>query len=106
MHNATPEQLKQRLEQLTEQLQQALKSHDWDAVAAIDLGVRACLQAMPDLASAELLAAKQQLHALYGRVLPAYAEACNKLRELLLTHIDYAEGRSAYMRTDLLQGEK
>jgi hypothetical protein len=39
-------------------------------------------------------------------VIPAYGEACEKLRLLLLNHVDHAEGRSAYLRTDLLQGEK
>lgn len=105
MQNVAPEQLTQHLLQLHDQLQQALKLHDWDAVAGIDLNVRACLQVMPEQPGAEMQRAKQQLQQLYGRAIPAYGEACEKLRQLLLAHLEHAEGRTAYMRTDLLQGE-
>lgn len=106
MQHVTPESLLERMLELGEQLQSALKQHQWEAVAGIDLQVRDCLLAMPTAPSAELQLAKQQLHQLYGRVIPAYSEACEKLRVILLAHLEHAEGRTAYLRTDLMQGER
>jgi len=99
--------LQLKLITLREQLAAALKARDWDSVEGIDLRIRECLQELAAVASLspELEQAKQQLQQLYGQVIPAYAEACGKLRQLLLAHVDYSEARSAYMRTDLLQGE-
>lgn len=98
---------------LGEQLAAAIKAQDWDSVGGIDQRIRECLQELADVESLnpkslspELQQAKNRLQELYARVIPAYAEACEKLRLLLLNHIDHAEGRSAYLRTDLLQGEK
>ncbi|WP_323815638.1 hypothetical protein [Cellvibrio sp. NN19] len=92
---------------LGQQLAAALKAQDWDAVGGIDLSIRGCLQTLAQMetVSPELQEVKNQLQQLYQRVIPAYSEACEKLRVLLLNHIDHAEGRSAYMRTELLQGE-
>ncbi len=93
---------------LSEQLAAAIKAQDWDSVGGIDQRIRGCLQelAAAESLSPELQQAKNRLQELYARVIPAYAEACEKLRLLLLNHIDHAEGRSAYLRTGLLQGEK
>lgn len=93
---------------LGEQLAAAIKAQDWDSVGGIDLRIRECLQELSaaESLSPELQQAKSRLQELYARVIPAYAEACEKLRLLLLNHIDHAEGRSAYLRTGLLQGEK
>ncbi len=109
MPNAPDRYQQLKLITLGEQMAAALKAHDWDSVGGIDLRIRECLQelaATEGILSPELEKAKQQLQQLYARVLPAYAEACEKLRQLLLDHIDYAEARSAYLRTGLLQGEK
>jgi hypothetical protein len=43
----------------------------------------------------------QQLH---GQARAACAEECERLRRVLLTHLEYAEGRSAYTRVDMFQG--
>jgi len=93
---------------LGEQMAAALKARDWDSVGGIDLRIRECLQELAgaETISPELQAAKQQLQQLYARVLPVYADACEKMRQLLLAHVDYAEARSAYLRTGLLQGDK
>lgn len=92
---------------LGEQLTEALRAKDWEAVGATDLHIRECLIGIAALESPspELLKVKAQLRGLYERILPAYGEACEQLRQLLLNHMDYAEGRSAYQRTDLLLGE-
>lgn len=108
MQNAPDRYLQLKLITLGEQMAAALKAQDWDSVGGIDQRIRECLQelAAMETLSPELEKIKQQLQQLYARVLPAYAEACEKLRQLLLAHIDYAEARSAYLRTGLLQGEK
>ncbi len=109
MPNASDRYQQLKLITLGEQMAAALKAQDWDSVGGIDLRIRECLQelsAAEETLSPELEKAKQQLHQLYARVLPAYADACEKLRQLLLAHIDYSEARSAYLRTGLMQGEK
>ncbi len=97
-----------KLVALGEQMAAALKARDWDSVGGIDQRIRECLQELASMESIspEVQAAKQQLQQLYARVLPAYADACEKMRQLLLAHVDYTEARSAYLRTDLLQGDK
>ncbi len=94
---------------LGEQMEAALRVQDWDSLGGIDQRIRECLLELAadgEPWTPELEKAKQQLQQLYARVLPAYAEACEKMRQLLLAHIDYAEARSAYLRTGLLQGDK
>jgi hypothetical protein len=108
MPHVVDRQLQRELGALGEQLAAALKAQEWDAVGGIDQRIRTCLDALTQLdnPSPELQAAKSQLQQLYGRVIPAYSEACEKLHQLLVNYKDFAEGRSAYMRTELLQGEK
>ena len=97
-----------KLKALGEQMSLALKARDWDSLSGIDTRIRECLEELNRMEplSAELQACKQSVQQLYGRAIPAYAEACEKIRQVLLTHVDYAEARSAYLRTDLLQGDK
>lgn len=108
MPNAADRYQQLKLITLGEQLTEALRAKDWERVGLVDKHIRNCLQEIAALESPspELQKVKTQLRDLYERVLPTYAEACEKLRQLLLSHVDYAEGRSAYMRTDLLQGER
>ena len=108
MPNAPDRYQQLKLITLGEQLAAAIKAQDWDSVGGIDLRIRECLQELSaaESLSPELQQAKSRLQELYARVIPAYAEACEKLRLLLLNHIDHAEVRSAYLRTGLLQGEK
>ncbi|HWV11505.1 hypothetical protein [Pseudomonas sp.] len=88
------------------QLRAAMEARDWERFAAIDQRVRECLDALSACAepSTEVLQAKQLLKELYGAALAGCAEACEKLRQVLLTHLEYVEGRSAYQRIDLYQG--
>ena len=108
MPSAPDRNLQLKLIALGEQLAAAFKAQDWDAIGGIDLRIRECLEEIAGLESPslELQACKKRVQELYARVIPAYTEACVKIRQLLLTHVDYAEARSAYMRTDLLQGDK
>jgi hypothetical protein len=108
MPNAADRYQQLQLITLGEQLTEALRAKDWERVGQVDLQVRRCLVelATVESPSPELQKLKTQLHELYARVLPAYANACEQLRQLLINHMDYAEGRSAYLRTDLLQGER
>ncbi len=88
------------------QLRAALEARDWERFAVIDQRVRECLDALSACAepSAEVLQAKQLLKDLYGAAMAGCAETCEKLRQVLLAHLQYVEGRSAYQRIDLLQG--
>jgi hypothetical protein len=93
------------LQHLHGQLAEALEQGDWTRIGEIDALIRACLQLLAGLPSLsdEVRAAKEQLRQLHGQARIACAEECEKVRRLLLTHLEYAEGRSAYMRVDLYQ---
>jgi len=107
MLSATAEQnLAREIAMLESQLTTSLKAQDWERVRELDLRVRESLQAIGILVKVgpELEQAKQRLRELYAQVIPAYTEAGDKLRQLLENHIEHADGRSAYLRTSLLQG--
>ncbi|NKQ09262.1 MULTISPECIES: hypothetical protein [unclassified Pseudomonas] len=98
-----------RLTALHEQLQQALQASDWNAVAKVDGDIRRCLEALPRQHELDesTLAAKQLLKQLHGEGVQACADECERLRLLLLHHLEYAEGRAAYQRIDMFQaGER
>lgn len=106
MHSAAKRQLLLRFVAAHQQLAEALLGKRWEHFAAIDLSVRECLHAlaaMPEPGE-ELLRVKQQLKPLHAQAIKAYADACEQVRQSLLTHLEYAEGRSAYLRVDLFQG--
>lgn len=94
------------LQQLHGQLAEALEQGDWTRIGEIDERIRACLQLLASLPSLsdEAGEVKRRLQRLHGQARIACAEECERLRRLLLTHLEYAEGRSAYMRVDLFQG--
>lgn len=94
------------LQQLHGQLAEALEQGDWARIGEIDSVIRSCLQLLAGLPrlSNEVREAKRRLQQLHGQARIACAEECERLRRLLLTHLEYAEGRSAYMRVDLYQG--
>jgi len=94
-----------RLLELHAQLQQALQADDWKAVAAVDVLVRDCLEALARQGELDepTLAAKQLLKRLHGQGLQACADECERLRLVLLNHLEYAEGRAAYQRIDMFQ---
>lgn len=108
MPSAPDRHLQHKLIALGEQLAAAFKAQDWDAIGGIDQRIRECLEEIAGLESPspELQISKKRVQELYARVIPVYSAACEKIRQLLLAHVDYAEARSAYMRTDLLQGDK
>ena len=94
------------LQQLHAQLAAVLEQGDWTRVGEVDALIRTCLQLLAGLPSLsdEVCEAKAQLQRLHGQARIACAEECERVRRLLLTHMEYAEGRSAYMRVDLYQG--
>lgn len=93
------------LQQLHGQLAEALEQGDWARIGEVDALIRTCLQLLAGLPSLgdETRAAKQRLQQLHGQARVACAEECERVRRLLLTHLEYAEGRSAYLRVDLYQ---
>jgi hypothetical protein len=94
------------LQQLHGQLAEALQQGDWTRLGEIDSLIRTCLKLLAGLPSVsdEVREAREQLRQLHGQARIACAEECERVRRLLLTHLEYAEGRSAYMRVDLYQG--
>jgi hypothetical protein len=90
------------LQALHQQLSEVLTAQAWDQLAAVDQRIRSALELLATRGqlSAEALAAKQQLKVLHGQARVALAEECERLRVLMLRHLQYAEGRSAYMRID------
>ena len=94
------------LQNLHGQLAEALEQGDWTRIGEIDAVIRTCLQLLAGLPSlsVEVREAKAKLQQLHGQARIACAEECERVRRLLLTHLEYAEGRSAYMRVDLYQG--
>ncbi|MBM7059140.1 hypothetical protein JQX08_00300 [Pseudomonas sp. UL073] len=82
-----------------------LTQRDWDRLADVDQAIRTQLQRLGGRElSAEELKAKRALQQLHEQARNAGADECARLRRLLLTHLEYAEGRSAYMQVDLMQG--
>ena len=94
------------LQHLHGQLAEALEQGDWARIGEIDALIRSCLQLLAGLPtlSDEVREAKRHLQQLHGQARIACAQECERVRWLLLTHLEYAEGRSAYMRVDLYQG--
>jgi hypothetical protein len=90
---------------LHDQLAEAFAKAQWARIGEIDARIRTCLELLAGLPqlSAEVLAAKQRLKQLHGEVRVAGAEECERLRLALLRHLEYAEGRSAYMHIDQFQ---
>ena len=103
-----PEADRRLLLDLYGQLAAALERQDWEGMAGIDLAIRDCLQALAGRppGSAEVRRARDQLQQLHGQARVACADECERLRRVLLTHLEYAEGRSAYTRVDMFQGGK
>lgn len=108
MKNAADSDLLARLIDAHKHLAAALEKRDWERLGVIDQRINACLQEMAgrDDLSDEILLVKQQLKQLHGQAIKACGEVCENFRQILLTHLDYAESRSAYLRVDLLQDEQ
>ncbi len=95
----------ERLMALHGELQAALQSNDWTAVATVDAAIRQCLETLAGQLELDepTHAAKSRLKQLHGEGLQACAEECERLRLLLLNHLEHAEGRAAYQRIDMFQ---
>lgn len=102
-----PSDDRRRLQLLHRQLALALQKDDWDAVIKTDQSIRELLQALatrPSL-SDEVLQAKAQLKKLHAQALMQCAQACERLWEQLLDHLQHAEARAAYQQVGLFGGE-
>ncbi|MGF6690053.1 hypothetical protein M2318_000097 [Metapseudomonas resinovorans] len=93
--------------ELCAQLESALRARDWPAVNRADLAIRQYLQAQAGRGglAPEIEEVQRSLKALHDCAMHACAEECERLRRLLLNHLEYAEGRSAYMQVDAYLGE-
>ena len=90
------------LQALRQQLDEALQGEAWEQLAGIDQRIRTCLELLASRTplSAEVEQAKQQLKALHDQARVALGEECERLRMLMLRHLQYSEGRNAYGRID------
>jgi len=94
----------QRLLALRQRLDRALGEQDWHAVAVIDADIRQALQQLADQPSCEALRqARQALKKLHVQALEACIEECERLRQMLLAHLQYAEGSAAYQQINSWQ---
>jgi len=100
----TEQDLRAQLAATYLKLAQALAALDWNEINNVNAQVNDCLVklAQHQQPSENLLQLKRQLQQLHGHALKACIDECEKLRKNLLTQVEYAEGRSAYLRTDTL----
>ncbi|MBD7976864.1 MULTISPECIES: hypothetical protein [Pseudomonas] len=96
----------QRLHNLKVQLERVLHLDDWDAIREIDRSLRDILLSLRkqgDEPSAELLAACRDVQHLHGLARQRCQEECQRLRVLLDSHEQPADGRSAYAWVESLR---
>lgn len=100
----TEQDLRAQLTATYLKLAQALAALDWNEINNVNAQVNDCLikLAQHQQPSENLLQLKRQLQQLHGHALKACIDECEKLRKNLLTQVEYAEGRTAYLRTDTL----
>lgn len=100
----TEQDLRAQLTATYLKLAQALAALDWNEINNVNAQVNDCLVklAQHQQPSENLLQLKRQLQQLHGNALNACIDECEKLRKNLLTQVEYAEGRTAYLRTDTL----
>ena len=96
----------ERLAEAYRQLSQALEESHWDALAKADLAIRALLSELPTDAELDVAARgiKQRLKSLHAEGLKKCSLECERLKDILSRHTEYAEGRSAYMQVDSFGG--
>lgn len=96
-----PSEAEQRFSELHGLLQVSLEQLDWSRIERVDQAIAKCLQQFP---LTELDEGARRLHerlkALHDQARVQCAEECERLRLLLLRHLEYAEVRSAYGRVD------
>lgn len=96
-----------RLADVYRQLQQAMELNDWQAIGSASQAVRALLDELPPVTELSTRARqlRERLGVLHSEALERCRRECERLREVLNSHTEYAEGRSAYMQIEGLVGE-
>lgn len=97
---------RERLAAVHQQLRQALDEGDWDALGVASAAIAELLRLLPADADLDQQARqiKQRLQVLHAEALNRCKAECGRLREVLHSHTEHAEGRSAYMQVDSLGG--
>jgi hypothetical protein len=99
-----PSAAEQRLGELHSLLERSLEAPDWPRIARVDQAIADCLQQFPlNELDAGAQAVRVRLKTLHDRARVQCAEDCERLRLVLLRHLEYAEARSAYGHVDLYQ---
>lgn len=92
------------LRSLHARLGEVLARGEWANLGEVDGAIRALLERLaagPALDAAGM-EAKRRLQQLHEQARHACAQEVERLRQLLASHLEYAEGRSAYMQIDRL----
>lgn len=99
--------LLQRMIELHNQLLTALREGDWGKIAKVDQNIAECLKTLAtrETLSDELIAVKKKLQHLHLQALNACKDECEKLRKILMSHVEHREGYSAYQSIDMYQNE-
>ena len=93
-----------RLAEVHQQLRTALDAGDWDAIGSSNLAISELLGVLPadSVLDEQARQAKQHLQVLHAEALTRCRAECERLHDVLHSHTEYAEGRSAYMLIDSL----
>lgn len=99
-----PSAVEQRFSELCGLLEGLLKSPDWDRLARLDQVIAQSLQQWPtaQMSDAEV-AQRQRLKRLHEQARVQCAEECERLRLLLVRHLEYSDARMAYGRVDMFK---
>lgn len=99
--------LLQRMIELHNQLLSELREGNWEKIAKVDQHIADCLRTLATIEAPgdELMTVKKKLQQLHLQALNACKEECEKLRKILVTHVEYNEGYSAYQSIDMYQNE-
>lgn len=99
-----PSVVEQRFAELCRLLEGLIASPDWNRLARLDLVIAQALQQWPsEQMSAAEQTQRQRLKSLHDQARVQCAEECERLRLLLLRHLEYADARSAYGRVDMFK---
>lgn len=102
-----PNAAEQQLFALCKALKEQLHDPQWLELARLDKAIQTCLLAYPKAQLTERgLLLHGHLKQLHDQARVACAQECERLRLLLLRHLEYSEAHSAYGRIDSFREDR
>ena len=99
-----PSAVEQRLGELCSLLEALLQTPDWNRLARLDQVIAQSLQQWPAAQMSEAETAQRvRLKRLHDQARVQCAEECERLRLLLVRHLEYSDARMAYGRVDMFK---